>query len=82
MRSPLNDRVYAIGYIKDSLRGWAAENLDDGAAVFGRVSISNMTDNVLLLWDQRMADDSRPRNKRTELDHAIGDVITMQFIDV
>lgn len=84
-KSPLNDRDHAVEYVKRELRALAAENLDDGAAVFAVVSIDVITDDAMAEWDERMADPARampngePPNKAKEIKHAIGDAFERAF---
>jgi hypothetical protein len=85
-KSPLNDRAYAVEHVKRALRGWAAENLADGAAVFATVSIDDIADAAMADWDGRMADPARrmpnggPPNKAKELDNAVSHAADRAFL--
>jgi hypothetical protein len=84
-KSRLNDREYAREFAKRALRGLAAENLADGAAVFATVSIDDIADAALAEWDERMADPARampngePPNKAKEIRYAIGHAFERAF---
>lgn len=84
-KSPLNYREHAREYVKAELRGFAAGFLQDGAAVFGQVSIDDLADAAMADWDARMADPARampngePPDKRKEIDHAISDAFHARF---
>lgn len=85
-KSPLRDREAAIAYVRDYVRGWAAENLDDGAAALSGDALDAVTARAMATWDERMADPARVipadgvPNRRKELDYAISGAIGQELL--